>query len=109
MTDSQLNDGKIQHKVLSLQAEEEATLPITPEVQHKTNLNGGVNSTDSDATPAGISNSDPSFADIIVTAISWDNFALSTILCIGGIFLALIVDYLLQGKHGLPLLSGMFN
>lgn len=94
----------LSHGVVS-QVHEEATLPITPEIQHKTNLNG-VGGAELEATPAESSSADPSAGDIIVTAVRWDNLALSTILFLGGVVVALVVDYLLQGKHGLPLLSG---
>ena len=84
-----------------MQSQPEPTLPITPEIQQKTNLIKDPEET----TPESVS-TDPSVADIIVTAILWQNLPLSTILCLFGLFVGLAGEYLLQGKHGIPLLSG---
>ena len=56
--------------------------------------------------PQGSSSNDPSFMEIATTAISWENPLLSGILTIAGVFVAILGDYLLKGKHGVPLLSG---
>lgn len=88
--------------LLCLCAQAEDPIPVTPEIQHKTNLNGG----ETETTSTESTTKDPSIGEIILTAISWDNLALSTILVLGGLFVALIGDYLLQGRHGIPLLSG---
>ena len=85
-----------------LQAAAESLLPVTPEVQHKTNLNNDI-----EATGVEGPSTDPTVLDIITTAVLWENLALSTILVIAGVFIALVGDYLLQGKHGIPLLSGV--
>ena len=44
--------------------------------------------------------------EIAVTALSWENPLLSGILSAAGLFVAIAGDYTLQGKHGVPLLSG---
>lgn len=47
--------------------------------------------------------------EIAATALSWENPLLSGILSIAGLLVAIAGDYLLRGKHGIPLLSGTVN
>ena len=51
---------------------------------------------------------EPSIREVVATAISWENPLLSGILTLAGIILAILGDYLIKGKHGIPLLSGNY-
>ena len=44
--------------------------------------------------------------EVVDLAIYWENPVLSTVLCILGILVAIVGEYLLKGRHGVPLLSG---
>lgn len=57
----------------------------------------------------GSPSSEPSVREIVTTAISWENPLLSGILTLAGLLVAFVGDYLLKGKHGLPLLSGALS
>lgn len=59
-------------------------------------------------TPEASAASEPSIREIATTAVRWENPLLSGILTTGGLLIAILGDYLLKGKHGVPLLSGTF-
>lgn len=44
--------------------------------------------------------------EVVDLAIYWENPVLSSVLCLVGGFVAVAGDYMLKGKHGVPLLSG---
>lgn len=73
----------------------------TPQSSRPPRVPGG----DAD-TPQASTEQEPSIREIAITGVSWENPLLSGILTAIGIVVAGIGDYLLRGKHGLPLLSG---
>jgi len=62
--------------------------------------------TDDIEAPPGAETPGASLRELVDLAIYWDNPVLSSILCLLGALIAVVGDYLLKGKHGVPLLSG---
>ena len=73
----------------------------TPQSSKPPRVPGG----DIEGSEGSFSN-EPSVREIAATAVSWENPLLSGILSIAGVLIAFLGDYLLKGKHGVPLLSG---